>query len=424
MKLDFSFKRRRAGSVLIVTLFIACMFGIFLGSYLYLVRQQRQMVARSQAWNFAFAIAEAGVEEALAQLNPGAPAASIDRTANGWGSPVAGRYGPKTRNLSAGSYSVWYTTNTFPIIYATGYVTVPTLSSTIKRTICVNTTNVSLANVVLGARNGINLSGNNITTDSFNSALTNLSTNQRYDSTKTSTNGDIATLTGTVALGSANINGSVLLGPTANYTIKNNGFFSGGVENDFNFDFPTVQLPQTTWMLAAPAPQTIDGVLYSYVFNSTFTNDYYIPNLSANIYVNTNAHVRLKLTGTSATTGTIRVAGPGVNAGSLTVYVDCPSFDLTGNSVIDGGRAANFTMLGTTNCTSFKMSGNASYTGTLYAPQASFTLGGGGSSNYDFVGSIIVNNMNLNGNYNFHFDEDLLATGPSKGYAANGWREL
>ena len=114
MKILRPTKFAHSGSVLLVSLFIACLFGIFLASYLYLVRQQKTLVVRSQAWNSAFALAEGGVEEALAQLNPGAPQPYIDRTANGWGEPSHGLYGPVSRSFSSGSYKVVYSTEKLP----------------------------------------------------------------------------------------------------------------------------------------------------------------------------------------------------------------------------------------------------------------------------------------------------------------------
>src|SRR5690242_10869210 len=128
MKLRRNPTSREQGSVLMVTLFIAFLFGMFLYSYLNSVQEQKGLIARSQAWNAALAAAEGGVDEALAQLNPGAPQPVIDRTANGWGASAAGLYGPVARTFSSGSYSVVFTTDTFPIIYSTGYVTVPAFS--------------------------------------------------------------------------------------------------------------------------------------------------------------------------------------------------------------------------------------------------------------------------------------------------------
>ena len=48
-----------------VTLFMVGLLGFFLFAYLYLVRTQRGFVSRSQAWNHAMGMAEAGVEEAF-----------------------------------------------------------------------------------------------------------------------------------------------------------------------------------------------------------------------------------------------------------------------------------------------------------------------------------------------------------------------
>src|SRR5690242_5677562 len=91
----------RQGSVLMVTLFMVSLIGFFLFAYLYLIRTQRTQVARSQAWNGAMAMAEAGLEEALAHLNPGAPApTNYDRTSNGWGAAAGGYYGPVSRTLT------------------------------------------------------------------------------------------------------------------------------------------------------------------------------------------------------------------------------------------------------------------------------------------------------------------------------------
>lgn len=410
------------GSVLILTLFMGTLFGMFLASYLYIERSQKLMVNRSQAWNASLAMAEAGVEEALSQLNPGAPLPPvIDRSANGWGGPTNGLYGPVTRNFSNAAYTVVITTNTMPVIYSTGRVMVPSLGATIFRTLRVMTTNIPMFTIGMAALNNINFNGNNIATDSFNSGNTNLSTNGRYDSTKTSTNGTVASIAGVVNVGNANVNGSVLLGPNASNTIKNNGVITGGVSNDFNVNFPDVILPSGTAIAATSAAQTINGTSFQYVFS---TSGYYsINNLSGNVYVSPGAQVTLLLTGTA--TPTVVQVGANTNgvSGQLTIYMNGPSFTLGGSAIVDGGVASNLSYLGTTNNTSITFGGNASFIGTIYAPEASFTLGGGGSSTYDFVGACVVKSVSMTGHYQFHFDEALLNSS-SKGYVANGWQEL
>src|SRR3974390_2100124 len=137
-------KHPERGSTLMVTLFMVFLLGFFLFAYLYLVRTQRGFVARSQAWNAAMGMAEAGIEEALAQLNPGAPSPTIDRSANGWGQPANGIYGPVSRSLTNGSYCLIYPPAPSPIIYSTGYVPVPSIPATLTRVVRVTTADAGL----------------------------------------------------------------------------------------------------------------------------------------------------------------------------------------------------------------------------------------------------------------------------------------
>src|SRR5262249_53592661 len=112
------------------------------------------------------------------------------------------------------------------------------------------------------ARDTINLKGNNITSDSFDSSDPNYSTNGLYDATRTKDNGDIATnssLNDAVNVGNADIighvstgpNGSVELGPNgavgsmAWVNGHNKGIQDGWRTDDMNVDFPDVGVPFT-----------------------------------------------------------------------------------------------------------------------------------------------------------------------------------
>src|SRR5207302_3467883 len=106
MKAQSARKPQAQGSILVAALVICSLLAVTLGGYLMMIRAQATTVARSQAWNSALTLAEAGVEEALAQLNPGASVA-VDYAANGWGAPSAGIYGPKTRQISNDNYTVY-----------------------------------------------------------------------------------------------------------------------------------------------------------------------------------------------------------------------------------------------------------------------------------------------------------------------------
>jgi hypothetical protein len=431
-------KVHRQGSVLMVTLFMLSLISFFLYAYLYSAREQRSLVSRSEGWNAALGLAEAGIEEALAQVNPGASVMSIDRTANGWGAAAGGFYGPMSRTLSNGTYSVVITTDPFPILYATGYVAVPSIPANLTRVVRVTTTNAPLFSAVLAAKYNISLGGNSMFTDSFNSLIAAQSENGRYPvdyPSRTSTNGDVASFGGLVNVANTSINGQLLLGPTASDYLGPSGVVTGGITNDFNYDFEDVVMPSTNWL----PPITTNMTIFTGTGTNSFTNSYQyvfgpgaaypngsgyytISGLASSIYVS-NVNVTLKLTG-NASAPVIWVDGVGTNAGSLTIYMDGPTFAVNGGSVVDGGNAANLSYYGTTNNTAINFGGNASFTGTIYAPEADFKLNGGGGSIYNFVGAAVLRSVDITGHFNFHYDEALATAGPKRGFLPNSWQEL
>ena len=108
------------------------------------------------------------------------------------------------------------------------------------------------------------------------------------------------------------------------------------------------------------------------------------------------------------------------------MYMAGSTFSLGGNARIDNetGMAQTFCLYGLPTCTSISFGGNAAFTGGIYAPNADFTLGGGGNNTYDFVGGSVTRTVTMNGHFNFHFDENLLLAGPKKGLVARSWSEL
>ena len=154
MKIRLDQARKVRGSVLLIAMGITLVLGLGLAGYLSLSRWQHVAIVRSQAWNAAMGLAEAGVEEALAQLNPSALlfTTNIDRGANGWSLLSDGMYHAPRRTLPDGCYDVAMTAETYPRIYATGYVTIPTLSATIVRAVTATTTNGSVFRGAMAAR--------------------------------------------------------------------------------------------------------------------------------------------------------------------------------------------------------------------------------------------------------------------------------
>jgi Putative Ice-binding-like adhesive domain len=413
MKISFQKQRQSEGSFLVGSLIFAILFAMALGGYLTLVEHEDQMVNRSQCWNASLAMAEAGVEEALAQVN----ASPSDFSANGWGKS-GGDYGPMARDLTGGSYSVSIVPGAIPAIYSTGYVTVPITGNVVSRVVKVAIQDLPLFNVALGAVDNINMNGNGIATDSWNSHSSTLSNNGQYDSSRTSTNGSVASVQGLINIGNHTIDGNMYLGPTASY--NNSGTVDGTIYTDYNVQFPNAVLPTVdssgnvvTWFTAAP----VGG---NYNFD---TPGNYTVNTSASITVQPGVAVTLHVTTQDFSPASITILGGMTNSGTVYIYQDSGTATLSGNASTGGNRPDNFYYYGLPGVTSITLSGNSTFIGVIYAPEAQLTLNGGGNAN-NLEGAAIVNQVTLNGHYDFHYDESLATNGPSRGYIPISWQEL
>lgn len=97
---------------------------------------------------------------------------------------------------------------------------------------------------------------------------------------------------------------------------------------------------------------------------------------------------------------------------------------MSGNVTVDSGRARNFYYYGLPGVSNITYGGNSSFIGVIYAPEATLTLNGGGNNNGIVGASLTKSIMAMNGHYNFHFDEDLLSSGPIRAYIVTSWHEL
>jgi len=238
--------RQREGSALMVTLFVALGLGVVLASYLLLIRAQYVSVVRSQAWHSALTMAEAGVEEALAQLNATNALPSYE-----WSS---------SNNLIGGAYAVSYTPpDTAPTIYAIGYATVPTISATIARVLEVKTALAPLLSVGAAVRGNLKMNGKKLFTDSYDSG----NWPYRYDHPNgPRTHGDVAIAGGITNFGTVDIDGRLFLGATATSTGGPNFSVSSNILTDFNAEFSEV-LPPFQSPDRAPQP----GSNYTFVLS-------------------------------------------------------------------------------------------------------------------------------------------------------------
>lgn len=109
---------------------------------------------------------------------------------------------------------------------------------------------------------------------------------------------------------------------------------------------------------------------------------------------------------------------------SLRIYVG-GNASLSGNGIMNlAADASKFSFYGLPTCTSMSLSGNAAFTGTIYAPNADLSLNGGGNNTYDCVGAVVVNSAAFHGHFNFHYDEKLGRNGGKPQYKVAYWTEL
>ena len=438
-----SAKARQQGSILVVTLLTCTILGFVLGSYLLLIRTQNLSVARAQAWNAGVAVAEAGVEEALAHLNNNSIFFTAPNLAtDGW--TAVGNYVVVPRRFVGSNYydvSILVATN--PVIYATGYTKVPISGNVLARAIRVKTAPTSLFNSSMVSLTNISLSGSGIETDSYDSSDDRYSTDGEYDPARARDHGDLITNSNStdknrpaIALGNGRIRGRVRTGPTGLVTMNGAsvgdaawvnaatpGIKPGWYVNDVNISIPSVQAPYTTGLLLPP-PGNLNSVpdyilpTGDYYLNGTFKQS---STSKTNILVTGN--VRLYVTGDFIANGKIAIQ-PG---GSLKLFVGTkdtskPSSTALGSVFVD--HAKNFQYYGLPSNNSLVYNGGNDFRSILYAPSATAKLGGGGNSDYDFRGTYFIYSMDLNGHFKFHFDEYLPQNVAFRGYLAASWEEL
>lgn len=504
--------RNQAGSVLLISVLTLAIIAMGLGGYLVIIGNQNRSVMRSMQWNAAIPLAEAGVEEALAQLNN-------RNITNFTGWSLTNGLRRMQRTVGNGLFIVTLDTNlsTSPVILATGYAPEPSNAGMVgglnqvylQRTIRVTTQQNNLFARGMVSKSDINWTGN-IFTDSFDSLDPNYSTAGRYDSAKARDNGSIGANSGNLNLGGGKVYGSASTGPTGSLnngtvgtaTWVNDGANSGKVQsgrynNDMNLEFPDVTEPFTggyfapipgtvsqtniitstnnvsSWLVPVTT-NTVTGIwttnLASYPIGSPYvlsnkvvtvkgnkstTNTFfsatnwiaaaysYTTNVALQIYdyvldtgnyqlsalsLSGQAKVLVRGDAILYIKGSFSMAGQSqieIAAGaSLKVYVK-DSVSLQGNGIMNANiDALKFGLYGLPTCTSISLGGNASFTGTIYAPQAAFSAGGGGNNQYDCVGAVIANSISMNGHFSFHYDEALGRSGPGQGFVITSWNEL
>jgi hypothetical protein len=464
----------RNGSALLIALLTAFIVGLALTSYLTMVSNQNRSTMRSLAWNSAIPVVEAGLEEALTQLfhTSGITNLSI----NNWTltNDATGVWYFKQHWLDSGSYyEVYIKQQEPPIIVSTAFVPAPmtysmpfnefmdkrlaagpsvgmilggaitpspTTGQYVKRRVRLTTVKNALYRGALVTVTSVSLNGNGITTDSYDSTQPNVYSGPSGEWSSIiegRAHGNVGCNGTSINIGNAKIKGYVATGPGgavqwgSQGVIGSVGWVDTGhtgpedyvtwLRDDFHadaFPVPEPYLPSDSVSITSPPTTNINGIAYTYLSQSGPTKYSLTSFPAANVYVTGNVTVRLSGVSGSVILGDI-VLAPGA---SLNLYVAAASTTVSGN-INSKGKPENFQYYGLPSNTAYKASGNAEFVGCIYAPNAAFTLGGGGNSDLDFVGSCVVNTASMGGHYKFHFDESLQRS-IFLGYVVTSWNEV
>jgi hypothetical protein len=255
----------------------------------------------------------------------------------------------------------------------------------------------------MAAATTFNANGNSFTTDSFNSSDTNLSSGGGfYDPSKISTNGDMATVNGIVNIGNHTIDGNLFVGPSVSYIGGTNAVL-GSIYTNRTLNFPDAALPpQLFGAVVAPIVGHAPNLTNYLTFDG-----YYAINNSYPIVVATNVTAGVLVT-TANFNLSITLQGGMTNSAVAHIYLGGTDATIVSSS---NWRPRNLQIFGLPSLTSVTFPGIGSFVGVIYAPSAIVYLNGGGSSN-NTIGSLIAGSIRMNARYDFHFDEDLLTSGP------------
>jgi hypothetical protein len=391
-----------------------------LGSYLSLASTEHRSVMRSQAWNTAMPLAEAGVEEALSHITRN----TNNFAADGWTPQGTNTY-TKQRTLSTGTYSVSLSGSPGAqvTITSTGHVQFQDTCSLgtsyavrvadLKRTVQVVAQSASASPQMVGlvAKSGITLKGD-LGMDSYNSTNSLYSTQGQYDPAKARDHALVETPLGFGLGGNSHVKGSVATGPGGLFTVwgntrvgstawvdgKNKGIEPGYSTNNFNAAIPDVVAPFTS--AAAPSSGTVSNTSYNYVLDGG--------NYMATSLTDGGSHATLVVTAPSVLllTGDTSlqsvVFAPGA---TLDIYIATPSISfcptiqgMTDSQIV---TPTQFRVWGLPTCTSMDMTAGLAFTGLIYAPEADLQARGHAA----FYGAITANTFYCNGTFDLHYDE-------------------
>lgn len=401
-------------SVLIIAILMLGVLGAYLGAVTQEVRYSHLSRARFQAVNMS----EAGLEHALNAMMTknwtgwlwNAANSSYNRTFTmpGWNGEE-GTIKVCVRKINSSNPEVIAET---VLKHGGGEVTKQLHVTLEKRGLFANG---------ITARRQINFKGNSVNIDSYSSSVGPYQFNTRRD--KGSVASALVTTDTTVSIQNADVFGYVATAGSNPY-VGPNGSIRGydtpngvnvdenRISRDFYAEFPSTDVPSFS------GAYTSIGSSVGYHGTSTKYRISSI-NLKNKDTLTIRGDVTMLVQGSIDVKGEI-VVEPN---SSLTLYVE-GSITVGGNGVVNQTNIpSNLVIYGLGSSGTLKLHGSGAMQGVVYAPNYDVELKGGGGTGA-MHGAVVGDTVTINGNYEFHYDEDLDNFGGGGRLRVANWVEL
>lgn len=275
--------------------------------------------------------------------------------------------------------------------------------------------------VAILCQRGIDLNGNNLAVDSYDSTDPTRSTGGQYDPSKAGDLGDVACtdgITNSLPWGSALIyghlfiasNSPVMLGTSGGvgthaWLTSNTGIEPGYELSGFSFNSPDTTPAYFSGVLPLGSYVTIGGAT-SWYDHILVNGDYYAPNLAGKTIVLGAARLFLP-NGLSMAGGDAITISPG---SSLVLYSGGSTCTVGGSGISNqDSLARGFVVYCSPAVSNLTLNASGSFIGVVVAPNADAVINAAGNNVVNAFGALLVRSLRLNGNWDFHFDEGLSA---------------
>jgi hypothetical protein len=264
----------------------------------------------------------------------------------------------------------------------------------------------------------------NAVTNSYDSAL------GSYVSQPPGSNGDVGSNGGISLSGNSVINGDATPGPGLSVTLSGNAAVTGSVAPDASLvTLPPVAVnypaSNDNWAvgLAGVGEYRLSGNQTATLSSGTY--DFTRMQMSGNAVLNVSGATTIYLHESFSQSGNAQVIlQPGA---SIKIYTEGP-VSFTGNAFVNNNAPQNLQIWSNQTTSSgtgsaIQVSGNGTFTGLIYA---SGTIGGGVqfSGNAEVYGAVAAKRIQMSGNGNFHYDEQLGRLNLSPATTTGNWQQV